>query len=141
MTSQNEEVQATAEETAAANVIGLLQAGQMFYNEKPTPDEVNLVAKVRDWLKEKAVDEELLVAAFDKSNFVQEAEGKHAHAQLFNLNRWMDEQLSIIQAEDNIDTRLFRYQVMYEVSPDQWLTVVEKGVLPNLVEFGLRKRG
>lgn len=128
------------EEQAALNGIGLLQAGQMFYNEGADPDEVDLVQAVRQRLFEKGINEDQLAACFDSSNFVQEAGGRHTHAQQWNLTRWVDEQFTLIQAQDGVDTRLFRYQAIYEVQPDVWLKVFDDGILPNLAEFGIRER-
>lgn len=131
---------ASLEEQAVLSGLGLMKAGQIFYDEKADPDEVNLVKVVRDRLFEKGINEEKLAACFDSSNFVQEAEGRHTHAQQWNLTRWVDEQFTLIQAQDGVDTRLFRYQAIYEVQPDVWLKVFNDGILPNLAEFGIRER-
>lgn len=128
------------EEQAMANVIGLMQAGQGFYNEKADPNELDLVKVVREKLFSGGVDEDTLNACFDKSNFIQEATGKHTHAQQWNMTRWIDEQFTLVQAQDGVDTRLFRFQSVYELHPDEWLKVFDRGIAPNLLEFGLRER-
>ena len=145
--SNNEETQEvqqeepmTPEEMAASSVIGLMQASQNFYNEKADPDELDLVKVVREKLFNGGVSDDVLETCFDKSNFVQEAMGKHTHAQQWNITRWIDEQFTLVQAQDGIDTRLYRFQSVYEVKTDDWLKVFDHGIAPNLLEFGLRER-
>lgn len=134
------ETVADRNEQAVMSSLGLLKAGQMFYDEKADPGEMDLVKEVRARLFEKGINEEKLAACFDASNFVQEADGRHTHAQQWNLTRWVDEQFTLIQAQDGVDTRLYRYQAIYEVKPDDWLKVFNDGILPNLAEFGIRER-
>lgn len=141
--SKNKEVNLSPEEAQEAAVmgsLGLLKAGQDFYNEKADPDEIDLVQVVRSRLHDQGINDEVLAKSFDQSNFIQEADGKHTHAQQWNLTRWIDEQFTLIQAQDGLDTRLYRYQAMYEVKPEEWLKVFDGGILPNLVEFGIRER-
>lgn len=114
---------------------------QNFYDDPPAENEIDLVDIVREKLLDAGITEESILQSFDSNGFVREATGRHSHAQLWNLSRWLDEQLSLIQVQDGADTRLLRYQIMYEVPPMKWLTVFEKGILPSLVGYGLRYRG
>lgn len=135
--------QKTPKDIALENVepaLHLLQAGQSFYNEAPAANEVNLVNEIRIRFQNFGVSEEVLNRCFDNSCFVQEAQGKHAHAQQWNLTRWINEQFNLIQSHDGIDTRLYRYQAIYEIDTDAWLKIFDHGILQNLLEFGLRER-
>jgi len=125
-------------EAAVMGSVQLLKAGQAFYNEKADPGELDLVATVREYMKEYGVDEDTLVQKFDNNTFVVESANRHTLAQQFNLTRWADEQFTIIQAQDGIDTRTMRFQAIYEVKPEAWLKIFKEGLLPNLVEHGIR---
>ncbi len=142
-TEKQEPQQEQAEHLATDPVIAglnLLKAGQSFYEQKAGANELDLVKVVRERLFEHGINEETLTKCFDNSNFVQEAQGRHTHAQQWNLTRWVDEQFTLVQVQDDVDTRLYRYQAMYEVNPDDWLKVFDQGILPNLAEFGIRER-
>ncbi len=124
-----------------ANVVSLMQAGADFYNEKRDENELDLVRVVRDRLFEKGMSDEQLADCYDNNRFVQEANGRHTHAQQWNLTRWIDEQFTLVQAQDGIDTRIYRFQSVYELGTDEWLKVFDNGIAPNLLEFGLRNTG
>ena len=133
--------QLSTEDQALANVVSLLQAGQQFYNEQRDENELDLVKVVRDRLFEKGMSDEQLANCYDNSRFVQEANGRHTHAQQWNLTRWVDEQFTLVQAQDGVDTRIYRFQSVYELGTDEWLKVFDNGIAPNLLEFGLRTTG
>lgn len=107
-----------------------------FYNQLPDPNEISLVDMVRRALVENGVQEQQLREAYDCDRFVIESAGKHAHAQQFNLNRYFANQLSYVDAEGG-DTRLIRYQLIYEITPSEWFKIVKDSVIPNLVDFNL----
>lgn len=116
-----------------------LQNGVNFYNEHRDENEVDMVSEVRLRLIEAGASDALLSEVYDNNRFIKEAAGKHAHAQQYNLNRFFNGQLNAAEAETGTDTRLLRYQLMYEVNPREWLTVFDKGILLNTLELGLRK--
>lgn len=125
-------------EAAIMGSVQLLKAGQEFYNEKAAPGELDLVSTVRQYMKDYGIDEGTLAEKFDNNTFVVEATNRHTLAQQFNLTRWVDEQFTIIQAQDGIDTRTMRFQAIYEVKPEEWLKIFKGGLLPNLAEHGIR---
>lgn len=125
---------------AAEPALDLLQAAQSFYHEPAAATELNLVNELRARFQNVGVSEDVLVRCFDNSCFVREAMGKHAHAQQWNLTRWINEQFNLIQSRDGVDTRLYRYQAIYEIDTNDWLKIFDHGILQNLLEFGLRER-
>ena len=110
-----------------------------FYNQLPDPNEISLVEVVRKSLIDNGVTDEQLRETYDTDRFVIESAGKHAHAQQFNLNRYFANQLAHVDAEGG-DTRLIRYQLIYEISPSDWLKIINDSVIPNLVDFNLPRK-
>ena len=117
----------------------MLRRGVDFYNEAPQVDEINLVARVRSLLKDNGLGEDRLVEAYDQNRFVKEAEGRHAHAQQFNLNRYFVDQLSKLEKQGD-DSRLLRFQLVYEVRPTEWLKIIEQSIVPNILDKDLPRK-
>ncbi len=116
-----------------------LQRAVDFYNQLPDLNEISLVEMVRKALLDNGVPEQQLRDTYDCDRFVMESVGKHAHAQQFNLNRYFANQLSFVDAEGG-DTRLIRYQLIYEITPSEWFKIVQDSIIPNLVDFNLPRR-
>jgi hypothetical protein len=134
--TENEE-QLSSTEYAAKVTLERMTNSAKFYSQKRADGELDLVQATRKMLAEAGADEEKLIAHYDTDRFVKEAADKHAHAQQFQLNRFFNGQFCIIDAEDGGDTRLLRYQLIYEVKPSEWLTIMKKSVIPGFVELGL----
>lgn len=136
--TENVKNQEEASMSSEERALDLLKQGMDYYHRPRVENEINLVEKVRSLFLENGKTEEEIQAAFDNSRFVKEAMERHSHAQQFNLNRYLCDQLSIAETEGQ-DTRLLRYQLLYEINPSEWLSIFEKSVLPNMLEIGLPK--
>ena len=108
-----------------------------IYSQPRAEGEVDLVKVIRDKLQENGVTTERLEKAYDHSRFIEDAIPRQSHAQQFHLNRYFNDQLMMADA----DTRLERYQLIYEVTPFEWLKIMEKSVIPRFVELDLPKVG
>ena len=108
-----------------------------IYSQPRAEGEIDLVKVIRDKLQENGVTSERLEQAYDHSRFIEDAVPRQSHAQQFHLNRYFNDQLMMADA----DTRLERYQLIYEVTPSEWLKIMEKSVIPRFVELDLPKVG
>ena len=104
-----------------------------IYSQPRVDGEIDLVKVIRDKLQENGVTAERLEQAYDHSRFIEDALPRQSHAQQFHLNRYFNDQLMMADA----DTRLERYQLIYEVTPSEWLKIMEKSVIPRFVELDL----
>lgn len=108
-----------------------------FYKEKPKEVELDLVALIRADLFNYCVDEDRLQRVFDTNPLVIEAQGRHTHAQQFQLSRWLNQQFNIAQVFDGIPTQLERYQVIFEARPDEWVKIWREGLIVRFRELDL----
>lgn len=114
-----------------------LKKAMDFYQAPREEDELDLVKEVRDRLFSLGVSEERLQKTYDQNPLVQEANGRHAHAQQFQMTRYLNEQFLIAQVNDGVDTALDRYQLMFEVKPTEWLQIFDQGLSKNFLEMDL----
>ena len=121
------------EQRASIKKIEELMNGPIdYYNSTPMATELDLVQKVRELFIENGAAH-LLDPAFERSRFIQEAQGRPSHAQQYSLNRWIALQLMSVQNSD----MLTRYALVYEIRPDHWLSVFRQHILPNMLALGL----
>ena len=103
-----------------------------FYNSQRRPDEMDLISEVRGLMAEAGLSERLPYA-FDSNRFIVEAKNRPAHAQQYNLNRYLT--LQFMAAEGPVT--IPRYALIYEIAPHDWLTIFKDTVLPALVDSNL----
>lgn len=103
-----------------------------FYNSQRHPDEMNLIAEVRHLMEEAGLGDRL-PQAFDSNRFIMDAVNRPAHAQQYNLNRYLT--LQFMAAEDQ--ATLARYSLIYEITPKEWLVTFKGTILPAMVDFNL----
>lgn len=103
-----------------------------FYNSQRRSDEMDLIATVRKMMEEAGLGERLPYA-FDTNRFIMDAVNRPAHAQQYNLNRYLT--LQFMAAEDA--ATMPRYALIYEIAPSDWLTIFRDTVLPALVDANL----
>ena len=121
-------------EKAVDGVVKLMEAGVAAYNTARQPDEIDIVKEVRAEFVSYGLSG-VLPEAFDNNRFIVEAADKTSHAQVYNLNRWMNLQLSASEE----DTSVERYSLIYDIKPSDWLTIAKQRIIPRMVTLGLVK--
>lgn len=121
-----------AQQEASDAICKIMQGPIDHYNSARHPDEIDLVAEVRQRLVDVGLKDRLPFT-FDNNRFIIEAQGRTAHAQQYNLNRYLSTQLMSVPE----DTSVERYALVYEIRPDHWLTIFEKTILPSFVNYNL----
>lgn len=117
----------------AIEQVNKIMAGPMnFYNAERVENEIDLIAEVRQRMVSVGLADRL-PDCFDSNRFILEAQGKPAHAQQYNLNRYFTTQFMAVPE----DTTLQRYASIYEIRPDQWLDIFDNTILPGVVNFNL----
>lgn len=101
------------------------------FNKPLGENEFNLLNHVREAMVEAGLGEKMDI--FNEHRLIQEAEGRNAHAQQFNLTRYFAGQLMVPEA----DTSMERYSLMYEVRADHWLQIFKDKVLPSITFHNL----
>lgn len=122
------------EKAALLSMKNLMQVGVDHYNKPKDPNEIDLVAETRKELENAGIDN--LDTIYDQNRHVIEAQNRVAHAQQYNLNRFLYEELTAIDSTEGIDTRQSRYCLLYEVQPTEWLNVIKHQVIPSMVSSG-----
>lgn len=122
------------EKAALLSMQNLMQTGIDHYNRPKDPNEIDLVPELRKELESAGIDN--LEQIYDNNRHVQEAQNRVAHAQQYNLNRFLYEELTAIDMQESIDTRQSRYCLLYEVKPTEWLNVIKSQVIPSMVSSG-----
>lgn len=95
--------------------------------------DINLVDVVREKLLNAGMPNS---DAYDNNRHIKDAQELAPHAQQFHLNRYFAEEFNRVQAERGVDTRTSRFCLIYEITPTEWMNVVEKQTIPNLVSSG-----
>lgn len=113
-------------------IIDVFEAGASFYNRPREENEIDLVKRIREAMIEVGLKDKV-IEAYDENRFIKEAEGRTAHAQQYNLNRYFSTQLMAVEQ----DTSLERYALLYEIRPDQWLEIFKRNILPIVVNCDL----
>ena len=103
-----------------------------FYNSQRRSDEMDLIATVRGMMSEAGLGERLPYA-FDNNRFIMEAMNRPAHAQQYNLNRYLTLQFMAAEGAATMP----RYALIYEIAPHDWLTIFKDTVLPAMVDANL----
>lgn len=103
-----------------------------FYNSQRHPGELDLIATVRGLMAEAGLGERLPYA-FDNNRFILDALHRPAHAQQYNLNRYLTLQFMAAQEASTMP----RYALIYEIAPHDWLSIFKDTVLPALVDANL----
>lgn len=114
------------------NMLDMLEKPMQFYQQDRLPDEMNLVTHVRELMIEQGLRDRV-ETAFDTHRLIIEAQGKSSHPQQFLLNRYFA--LQFMSCEK--DTRMNRFRLIYEISPDQWLGIFRTSILPALIDLDL----
>lgn len=122
---------------AATNIINGLEGAMRYYDEPRSGNEVDIVSVARQALIKSGVAADVLEKTYDKNPHILEAAGRHAHAQQFQVNQWAVKQCFALE-EKGKDTRMLRYSVMNEARVEDWITVFEKHIAPNLAALGLQ---
>lgn len=110
----------------------LLQGPMDQYNAARRPDEMDLLAEVRQRMHAVGLKDKMSTA-FECNRFIIEAIDRPAHAQQYNLTRYFSLQLMACSH----DTSVQRYALIYEIRPDEWLKVFDSVILPAIVNFDL----
>lgn len=119
----------------ADKVMKLMKDPMDFYHGKRKDDEIDLVSVVRQRMVDAGLGDRL-VDCFDHNRFIEEAKERPAHAQQYNLNRYFCTQFMAAEESAAIE----RYSLIYEISPDKWLTIFDKTILPAVVNYDLPVR-
>lgn len=123
----------TAEQQAAIDKLNELMNGPInYYTSDRLPDEIDLIERVRE-LFVRSGNGHRLPEGFDSSRFIIEAKDRPSHAQQYCLNRWISLQLMACEGSDVVTL----YSLIYEIRPDQWLTIFEQYILPKMLELNL----
>lgn len=126
------QAEVTPAQKIANSALKEMETTASFYSRPRVENEIDLVKEVRERLVALGAGDKLK-EGFDENRFVIEAADKTAHAQQYNLNRYFNLQLSSVQK----DTSVERYSLIYELRPDQWLKVIEKKILPAIIDNDL----
>lgn len=110
----------------------IMDAGIDIYERPRLENEIDLVAHVRELLVRGGCLDRVLMA-YDTSRHIREAQGLNANAQQHHLNRYFTMQLMTVDAE----TRFLRYNLLYNVSPADWLGIFETQLLNRIIGLGL----
>lgn len=116
----------------AEKVVKLMEKPMNFYQGKRQDDEMDLIHVVRQKMVDAGLSDKL-VDCFDSNRFIIEAKERPAHAQQYNLNRYFCTQFMAADEQAGIE----RYSLIYEITPDQWLTIFDKTILPAVVNYDL----
>lgn len=127
------------QQAANAAVENMLNTSIGYYTAERQPGDLDLVQYVRQQLINNGIAG--VEHFYDTNRHVIDAKNKRPHAQSYHLNRFFSEQLMLVQAELGIDTRVSRYCLIYEVQPEQWMTIIDKQVLPALISSGFYHAG
>ena len=80
----------------AIEQVNKIMAGPMnFYNAERVENEIDLIAEVRQRMVSVGLADRL-PGCFDSNRFILEAQGKPAHAQQYNLNRYFTTQFMAV---------------------------------------------
>lgn len=109
------------------------------YNRAARPDEMDLLAHVRELLVEQ-LTEGVVADLFDTDRHVRDAVGKNAHAQQFHLNQYFALQFMSAASQDIRESQLARYSLLTDARPDEWLMVFKQKILPTFLHFNLPVR-
>lgn len=132
MEQKTEESIVDEQQRALETINELMTKPRDFYNSERHPNEIDLVACVREMLVRHGLGDRL-PACYDNNRFILDAMNRPADAQKYNLNRYLN--LQLMAAEQ--DTSVERYALIYEVRPDHWLIIFEKTILPALINYNL----
>lgn len=114
-----------------------LSAAKDFYLRARHPEEVDLVKEVRKALFNNGATEEDLVAHYDNNPNVVAAGPLQSHAQQYQLNRFFNDAFMELDAHGIADTRQLRFQLVYNMTPLNWLTVIEQSIAGQYVALYL----